>query len=183
MSLLWKKMKLYGLIWKFLCWVQLIYYQVISSILCTLLNVQIHHTSDLQLSYFWLGTCIFLCRKRWIKPCFKASYTSHLYDSRIKFHYIDNHVWTKQTDIICKKVKNSQHYVILITIKQRSTKRHIDKAHKQNWTTRIRELLLNNNTMTGCISTKSRQIDINKNRIISNSIINKDTLKNTITRY
>ena len=41
----------------------------------------------------------------WIKPGFIASKTSHLYVSRIKFHDIDN-VWTKQTDIISKHVKN-----------------------------------------------------------------------------
>ena len=29
-----------------------------------------------------------------------------MYDSRIKSHYIDNNVWTKQTDIIGKSVKN-----------------------------------------------------------------------------
>ena len=47
---------------------------------------------------------IFLCKQWWIEHGFIASYTSHLYDSRIKFHYmyIENDAWTKQTDIIGK---------------------------------------------------------------------------------
>ena len=31
---------------------------------------------------------------------------SHLYDSRIKFYYIDNDAGTKQTDVLGKHVKN-----------------------------------------------------------------------------
>ena len=34
------------------------------------------------------------------KPDLIAGFTFHLYDSRSKFYYIDNKVWTKQTDII-----------------------------------------------------------------------------------
>ena len=54
---------------------------------------QTHQTNGWHLSYSWLGTGIFLWRKCWIKPGFKASLSSHLFDSGIKFYYIDNDVW------------------------------------------------------------------------------------------
>ena len=47
-------------------------------------------------SQTWKG--IFFCRKLRIIPGFIATQIAHLYDNRIKFHYIDNDVWTKQTD-------------------------------------------------------------------------------------
>ena len=37
--------------------------------------------------------------------------------------------------------------------------------------------------MTGCISTKSRQMDINKSRLNNKNGIHKDKEKNTIARY
>ena len=55
----------------------------------------------MELSYSWLCTGIFLCRKWWIEPGFIASQTSHLYDSfamwlwtfRIDFHLSSVFLW------------------------------------------------------------------------------------------
>ena len=49
----------------------------------------------------------FYVEKKWTEPGYIASSTSDLYDSRIKFHYINNDVRTKQTDKIGKNVKNT----------------------------------------------------------------------------
>ena len=46
---------------------------------------------------------------------------------------------------------------------KRNTKRHIDKAVKQQWKTRKQKLSYNNKTMTGCISKEPCQMDIIKN--------------------
>ena len=40
-----------------------------------------------------------------INPGFIASYT-HLYNSQIEFHHIDNDVWTELIDIIGKTLKD-----------------------------------------------------------------------------
>ena len=37
------------------------------------LKAQTHQQKGQQLSYSWLGTGIFICKKMWIKPGFPAS--------------------------------------------------------------------------------------------------------------
>ena len=56
-------------------------------------KAQTHQTNGQQLSYIPDLVKIFsYVKKCWIKPGFKARLASHLYDSRIEFHYIDNDV-------------------------------------------------------------------------------------------
>ena len=68
-------------------------------------NNKTHQTNGKYLSYSWLGIGISYAENGGLYLVLNNSLTSSLYDSRIKCHYIDNDVWTKQTDIIGRNVK------------------------------------------------------------------------------
>ena len=54
-------------------------------------KAQTHQIKGQQQSYSWLGTGIFLCRIWWIKPGFKAIWTSHLqYSCNTENKHIEN---------------------------------------------------------------------------------------------
>lgn len=88
------------------------------------------------MSYSWLGNGSFWWIEWWFKPGFIASLSTYLYESRIKFHYIDNNVLRKQKDIICnmsERGHGSQHCVItLITVKTIILTTKNEKAYIQS---------------------------------------------------
>ena len=91
-------------------------------------NDKTHQTNGQQLSYSWLGTDIFKCRKRWIEPCFIALILSLVWQSHQIPLYLQRYV--NKTDI---KVN-----IVIVCVKQSSlchnlkTKKYLTKKHKKH---------------------------------------------------
>ena len=101
-----------------------------------------------------------------------------MYDSRIKFHYIDNDVWTSQPDNIGNNVKirakqstsgyNPYHYKEKQIWNEETQKGILTKHISKNERLSYKSSLKHNNIMTGCTSMDVTQNTINSKSSIQN---------------